>query len=466
MIHINRLMNWLIADHLKDNSYILKKARVLSYIHLFILFIITIFLITTFVVTPENNPPLPAAIVILFGLIYVFKKYGNLSLSGNLIAFFWVVIMFPSVFETGGLYSDNLLWMIIAPLVAFLFATKLSGVVWSISLIVFTVFLYIQEDFVPKGFYRDQTLQFDGSYYFISYLGLFIAVIGMVIIFKNGLEEIIKLLNQNQERLRLHQQEVEEKNKALKATEEKLLTTNKELEQFAYAASHDLKEPLRMIKSYTQLLEKRLNSGLDDRSKEFMHYVQDGTTRMQQLLDDLLEYSRMGRVSSQNQKIIDLNNILFIVMNNLMASMEEKNAAIFATNLPSIFSSSTEMTMLFQNIIANALKFRKPDVSPIIHLKTEEAGNFYKISISDNGIGIAEENLGKVFGIFERLHSKQEYKGSGIGLSTCKKIVNNMGGQINIASTLGKGTTFYFTLPKPNYSIANNETKKGIESVA
>jgi len=168
---------------------------------------------------------------------------------------------------------------------------------------------------------------------------------------------------------------------------------------------------------------------------------------MQRLLDDLLNYSRLGR-GKYKQKMVALDDVLFVVINNLMVTMNETQTAVCANPLPSIRTSSTEMTQLFQNLISNAIKFRKDNVIPRIKIRAKEEGKNFLFEVRDNGIGIAKENQQKVFALFERIHSTNEFEGTGIGLATCEKIVKNMGGKIWLESELGVGTTFFFTIPK------------------
>jgi light-regulated signal transduction histidine kinase (bacteriophytochrome) len=168
---------------------------------------------------------------------------------------------------------------------------------------------------------------------------------------------------------------------------------------------------------------------------------------MQNLLDDLLKYSRLGK-DAEDIKNIDLNERLLVVQNNLTVLIQETKAEIISDVLPHVNASMTEMSQLFQNIIANAIKFRKPHETPVIRVKAMENKNEYTISIQDNGIGIKKEYQEQVFTLFQRLHSRDAYEGSGIGLATCKKIIDNMGGRMWLTSTEGVGTTFYFTIPK------------------
>jgi len=292
-------------------------------------------------------------------------------------------------------------------------------------------------------------MDLDAMYYFITYSGLFIIVVGVVLIFARGQALIIKALNEKQEELERQKQEIQNQAQSLKEAQVQLQGSNRELEQFAYAASHDLKEPLRMIGTYTQLIQRKLNDHLDEATGEYMHFVTDGVTRMDKLLTDLLEYSRLGRVNTQTTKT-DLGEILFVVINNLMMVMKDSNAAIYSNPLPTIKAPSTQMIQLFQNLIANSIKFRQKGVVPVIEINYSfEKGN-HVFTFHDNGIGIPEEHRKNVFNIFERLHTRQEYEGTGIGLATCKKIVANLGGDIWVASTDKPGSKFQFTLPSAN----------------
>ncbi len=443
----DRLVLPLIPPKLKESPYTFRKARVLTYIHLFCLSLgIVLALISAFL-QPENDLPLFSSIILLAVFIYIFRKLGNLALSGNLLALVWVLALIGAVGETGGIYSDNLLWLVIAPMLAFLFASRWSGILWSVLLLGITGYYFYLDKMTPD-FFRPLTHHFDGNYYFVSYFSLFIALLGIIIIFKKGKEDIISMLQAQQKILQAQKKEITAQAEALKQVENKLRISNKELEHFASVASHDLKEPLRMIDAYTRLIQKRLDDQLDDRTTEYMFFVTDGVARMTKLLNELLEYSRLGRNKYKNKKMNDLNDILMIVMSNLMIQMEETQTSIYSSRLPQLYSVSTEMTQLFQNIIANGIKFRREAVAPRIDVEATDQEENVLISIKDNGIGIAKENQEKVFAIFERIHTKTEFEGHGIGLATCKKIVSNMNGRIWLNSEPGEGTTFFMSFPK------------------
>ncbi|MBI5917739.1 MAG: hypothetical protein HY842_20400 [Bacteroidetes bacterium] len=435
-----------IPVHLRESPLSLRKARVLVFIHLFLVIISVLFEVANSMYPGVESPATKIAIVVGLTLVFIFKRYGNFNISGNLLGFCLFLIFLESVFKTGGLYSDNLLWMMATPLIALLFANTQSGMIWLGTLIGVTIFFFVL-DVQNPGFYRNQTTSLDAAYYFITYTGLFIMVVGIVLIFATGQSMIIKALDEKQKELTRQKAELARQTQALLEAEEKLKAINIELEQFAYSASHDLKEPLRMIGSYTQLIKRKLAPHIEGSTEEYMGFVTDGVARMEKMLNDLLEYSRLGR-NSEQMKEVDLNETLLTVMKNLMAAMRDTDTAIFANGLPMLKSSATEMMRLFQNLIANSIKFRNGDRTPVIDITCQTDGEAHRFRFMDNGIGIPDEHRQSVFNIFERLHSNQKYEGSGIGLATCKKIVNSLGGTIWVEPGENHGTAFVFTIPK------------------
>lgn len=231
--------------------------------------------------------------------------------------------------------------------------------------------------------------------------------------------------------------------KTLFQLNEELIRSNRELEQFAYVASHDLQEPLRMVSSFTQMLARRYKDKLDDDANEFIQFAVDGAFRMQSLINDLLEYSRVG-TKGKNPELIDLHVILGQAISNLGLKIKEKNALITNDDLPEIFADGRQMQQLFQNLIDNALKFSNS--SPIIHISSGTDGEDYLFSVQDNGIGIEPQYYEKIFQIFQRLHAKEDYPGTGIGLAICRRIVERHGGKIWVESKPGEGTKFFFTI--------------------
>ena len=221
--------------------------------------------------------------------------------------------------------------------------------------------------------------------------------------------------------------------------------SNAELQQFAYAASHDLQEPLRMVTSYVQLLQKRLQGSLDPETQEFMGHVIDGSRRMSRLIGDLLEYAQVeSRVETTGE--IALDEVLSSVLGQLAPAIERSGAEVSAAELPRLRAGRGHLEQLFANLIGNAIKFRGTE-PPRIRIDATRKGGLWELSVADNGIGIAPEYFEKIFVIFQRLHSQSQYPGTGIGLAICKKIVERYGGEIWIDSAPGCGATFRFTLP-------------------
>ncbi|HEY0228148.1 MAG TPA: ATP-binding protein, partial [Mycobacterium sp.] len=229
-----------------------------------------------------------------------------------------------------------------------------------------------------------------------------------------------------------------------------LSRSNAELEQFAYVASHDLQEPLRKVASFCQLLEKRYGDQLDERGLDYINFAVDGAKRMQVLINDLLSFSRVGRVNTK-QTEVDLDATLDAAVANLAVAIEESGAEVVRPPrpLPRVIGDTTLLTMLWQNLIGNAIKFRHIDRSPriVIDCQPGNTGREWLITLSDNGIGIAEEFTDKVFVIFQRLHGREVYPGTGVGLALVKKIVEYHDGTVRIDSRYTDGTRFEFTLP-------------------
>lgn len=227
---------------------------------------------------------------------------------------------------------------------------------------------------------------------------------------------------------------------------EDLKRSNTELEQFAYVASHDLQEPLRMVASFTQLLSRRYRGKLDPEADEFIDFAVDGATRMQSLINDLLSYSRVG---SRGKPFRPVNCAVVFsqALANLETAVEETHAVVTHDPLPVVSGDAGQLVQLFQNLMANAIKFRGPDL-PQIHVTANHTNGDWTFAIQDNGIGIPAEHFDRIFSIFQRLHRRSDYAGTGIGLAICKKIVERHGGRIWVESKLGQGSTFYFTLPE------------------
>jgi light-regulated signal transduction histidine kinase (bacteriophytochrome) len=233
---------------------------------------------------------------------------------------------------------------------------------------------------------------------------------------------------------------------ALREKTQALGRSNADLEQFAYVASHDLQEPLRMVSSYMQLFEKRYKGALDPQADKYIAYAVDGAKRMQALIAGLLEYSRVGRQDDPPAPV-DTGVALDQALTNLRSALEESKAVVTHDPMPLVIGNGPQITRVFQNLLGNGLKFRRPGEPPRIHVGARVQEDEALFSVRDNGIGIDPQYSDRVFVIFQRLHTRAEYPGTGIGLSVCKKVIERHGGRIWFDSQPGEGTTFSFTLP-------------------
>jgi signal transduction histidine kinase len=270
-------------------------------------------------------------------------------------------------------------------------------------------------------------------------------------VLKDGLarlpEVVRRALREKQERsLRLQA----ERDLARKVDE--LARSNADLEQFAYVASHDLQEPLRMVTAYTQLLAERYRGKLDENADKYIGYASEGAQRMQVLIQDLLAFSRVGR-NGFTYGSVDCNAVMAEVLQTLATAIQESAAVVTHMDLPAVWADRTQMAQLFQNLIGNAIKFRGKE-PPVVSVQAEKTALRWQFSVSDNGIGIAPEFAENIFVVFQRLHARTEYPGNGIGLAICKKIVERNGGKIWVESQPGSGSTFKFTLPSHGLDAA------------
>ncbi len=257
-----------------------------------------------------------------------------------------------------------------------------------------------------------------------------------------SMRETIDLVH---EQLKEFRQIVQDREDSLRNALSELKRSNEDLQQFAYATSHDLQEPLRGIAGFTKLLEKRYKGKLDDQADEFVEYIIDDVKRMQVLIKALLDYSRVG-TKGKTFKLTNGSVALEEAMYNLRMAIENSKTEITYDLLPIVMADSSQLSRLFQNLIGNVIKFKGSQI-PKIHISAKQEGDEWVFSVRDKGIGIDPKNFERIFMVFQRLHTREEYEGTGIGLAVCKKIAERHGGRIWVESEIGKGSTFYSTMP-------------------
>lgn len=286
------------------------------------------------------------------------------------------------------------------------------------------------------------------EYRFLKSDGTYAAVIDRAVMIRNAENEVIRVVGAMTDiTYRItHEDSLKRLNHQLEKHAKELEISNAELEQFAYVASHDLQEPLRMITSFLSQLEKKYSDRLDPKAHQYIHFAVDGASRMRGIILDLLEFSRIGRLSSDNEtfQLKDLVDEYQLLRAKLI---QEKSALVMCGKLPVLNTHRSQVAQVMNNLLDNAIKYAKTGVKPEIRIQSKKNGAFWEISVSDNGIGISNEYFDKIFVIFQRLHDKTQYSGTGMGLAIVKKIVDNLGGSIWVSSVEGKGSTFTFTIP-------------------
>ncbi len=349
--------------------------------------------------------------------LFYFRRTNNYEKSITFFAFNGLIFMYGITFFTGGLTSPFIIWLVFFPAISVLLDNRKQLKAISLAviiLIVLLVIIYFGNIIIPNSITRETTLLFTISN--LLSIGGFIT--WMTLEYDNNNKEF----------------------------NFKLKESNKELERFAYIASHDLKSPLRNITSFAQLLKIRAKKKLSVNEKEYLQFIEDNARKMNELVQSILEFSQIDKIGTKNQEIVDLNDVIGEATMNLEVLIKEKNAFIETEMLPMIQGNQTQMLQLFQNLIENGIKYNTSE-RPTIIIKTSKDWNKNILFFKDNGIGISDEYHHQVFEMFKRLHTEEKYKGTGIGLALCKKIATKHNGDLMIETSTQKGTTFKLSLP-------------------
>jgi signal transduction histidine kinase len=444
-----QFLDYFLFDEIKEQKHRLFQFRLLLSGLIFI--IVSNLTFGTFIVISTRNFPWEhfisfAVTIPVFLLLKFLKNVRNVGIFVCTIFLIGFAVEIPNV---GGIYADSMQWLCMTPMFAIIFINRKAGVFVLALVLGFLTYIYIREatDIETS---LNQLREIGPFYTYMSYFTYFICVFIVIVMFSRSNEIVVEEVNEKNKVL-------ENQKKILEQQEIDLRRMNSDMESFAYIASHDLKEPLRMIGVYTQLIKKRIDSEKTENLGEFIGYVTDGVQRMETMLNDILQYSLLGKASSVEK--IDLNDIILLVKNNLMVVIKSNKAKVeIIDELPTLSLPKTEIIQLFQNLIANSIKFRKKEIAPVVHILCKKMEHQkYHFGIKDNGIGIKKEFYGKIFGIFERLHTHQDYQGSGIGLASCRKIVESLGGKIWIESVVDEGTTIWFEIPEESISLLQND---------
>ncbi len=402
----------------------IRRRVVLLYWPVALIFFVVYIPISFFVLKDTLSGWMQISAFIAFGVSMIFYfKTKKVLIICNVLAVIGIPVLLPWIID-GGPANSGAWWSLAYVIWVFFITEKKWAYIW-LSLYLFLVIILVLISY--SGYI---TIAYEPFELFNLLFAFLITCV--LVYFSNMIRDYYFQLSTKQ---------LDELTKA----NTELLAANKEMEQFAFVASHDLKEPIRNISLFSSRLKERYAGKIDEDADRYLHLITNSTARMQQLINDLLEFSNLSKPHTFSP--VDCNAIVKEVITDLYISIQETNAKIHFDPLPVVNGNDIKLKQLFQNLISNAIKFHKKDTAPEISISAERKNNEYIFAIKDNGIGIKKEYLEKIFVIFQRLNSVQEYTGTGIGLATCRKIVNLHYGKIWPESVYGEGTTFYFTLP-------------------
>lgn len=442
-------INWLLPEKAKLDNQVMTKSKILVYVLLLASMLsFGLFFLNEVVSIKSIFPFIPTGVFCLI-LLLVYKYTGSEKVIGHIMVFIIAIILFDMTLKTGGVISLDAFCLYMVPLIAFAVIGMKAGMFWTLCCGVWGGYLfYLAGTPEQLQYFREQTLGFDRAYYGIFIFINIFFIGGVLFIFDYQNKKLIQQLEKNQLDLEKKNKEYASQTEILKQTQEKLKNSNKELEVYAHATSHDLKQPIRTINGFTNLLNRHLekNQMIDDKSSELVKMILLGTKNMQRLVEDLLAYAKLTSSKESSFQIMDLDDVLDNVIMDLKNQIETNNVTIIRGELPTLKVVPIKINQIFQNIISNAIKFKKRNEDLTIKISSKKKGNQWHLIIEDNGIGIDEKYQEKIFAPFQKLHTDEEYSGSGIGLATCKRIVDLHKGEIWVESELDKGTKFYFTL--------------------
>jgi len=435
--------------HILTNKELNRKTNIIFSIHLMIICIAILKSLLGNLGIVENNFPSFITVVFSCTSLFIFVYFGSFIFTGNFFAFCAYSTFLALSIDVGGVYSDDISWLLLVPFLAVLMANFKSGVFWLVTICLTVLGFYYVEITGEQSRYHEIS-DFDSWFYFQNWTFFFCCIAATIYSFRKETDLLIGDMNEQQELLLEQKKQISDQAKALNQTKEVLLKQNKELEQFSLAVSQDLKEPLEYVELSSRLLENYMtgNDKKDERTIEFFDFIKNGNTNMKQLITDLHRFAYFTSNEEYDYEYSSLNTVLDQCIKGLHNHIEESSTQINIMQLPSLDIIPIRISQLFQNILSNAIKFRKKDEPLSIDISAKEHIHCWEIAIRDNGIGIEAKNLEDIFKPFRKLHSQKEYTGSGIGLATCKKIVNLHKGDIWVESVFGEGTTFKFTLLK------------------
>ncbi len=425
-----------------DDLVTRQRFRLFKKATLITILVFVVFAIQIWVVAPRHLLLITTMVALFVAAVinyFSLNKHRSLKRSSVSLLTIWCILIHIDTYYSGGIRNSANFYFAVFILSAYMLLGKRAGKLMAGFAILHLVYFYIittQTNWVNYDLVGNDPWLVNLYFFLSTATGVFALTFQSLYIEANK-KEVVNNIEAARSELERSSEDLEEKNKELERK-------NIDLEEFAYLASHDLQEPLKTSSGLAQLLKRQYQGKLDDKADQYLSFIVDSAVRMKKLIQDLLDYSRIGYQGKV--AFIDCNELIQELLSDLNQLITETNASVNQQRLPVIKGYATEIKLLFLNLIVNAIKFRKHGETPVVNITGLEKGNCWEFAVSDNGIGIKKENFEKIFLIFQRLQGGPDSRGSGIGLAHCKKIVDLHQGNIWVESTPGQGTTFHFTI--------------------
>lgn len=434
----------------RENHSSKTKATILRYVIYFSIFSCACLILASKLTATNTFFPLNEVFFSLIGLLITYRYTNSLFLISNLFLAIIAYFLGKASLESGGIYSVDNFFLFVIPLGAYVLSEVRSAIFWLIVVNAWAIYLfYLADSPEQMQLFRDQTIGFLPPYYLVFCMTASIMAFGLLSIFYFENKRLIKKLETNQTALELKNTAYKKQTKELEAIHERLKNSNRELGQYAYVVSHDLKQPIKTINGFANLLKRNLEKKevLEGENTEFLSLIINSSNNMLRLVNDLLAYAKLTAEKEVPFRKLPLDEVLNNVLTNLQNQIDTNEVNIERTALPMLEVVPVKINQVFQNIISNAIKFKKKKEPLTIKIHSIKKDTHCELVIEDNGIGIEQKNQEKIFAPFKKLHTEKEYAGSGIGLATCKRIIELHKGEIWVESEKDKGTKFVFTLP-------------------
>lgn len=434
--------------------------RILQYFIVFTIFACTILTFIYWVSPIGDDTPFHLIAAFNIFLFFLLKFTGAKNIVGNLYIAIWAIILTQLSLRTGGIYSMDTLSMSLIPLVGFALLNHWSGFGWFLFYMGYIYYMWsIVDSPAANEIYKLQREVFDKNYYVLGGLVLAFFTFGIFSIFYYQNRKLVAQLLANEAFLKIHLDKLDKQSVLLKQAQDDLKRSNTELEEFAYVTSHDLKQPLRTVNSFASLLKDHLNKKnvLDKETTQMLQFIIAGSKKMNLLITDLLAFAKLKKEVDITFSKVNLAQLFNSVLFDLKDQLDTSGGLITVGLLPELAVIPVKMNQLFQNLISNAIKFRKKENKLEIRVSAEEKETHWEFTVKDNGIGIKKAHQEKIFAPFKKLHNSNEFEGSGIGLATCTHIVKLHNGHIWADSNFGQGTTFHFTIAKDLTKVSQKE---------